>query len=104
MQHVVIHDQFCNDRRSKFFCLCFAYLQILMNAPVLKRMNATSMPCVPIIEAPISVNAPRVSRAMGEIAQVIAPRKMALTDFAVRCRALGSFGRERQRQRHKSMT
>ena len=64
-----------------------------MNAPVLKRMNATSMPCVPIIEAPISVNAPRVSRAMGEIAQVIAPRKMAfkLTDFAVRCQALGSF-------------
>lgn len=62
-----------------------------MNAPVLKRMNATSMPCVPIIEAPISVNAPRVSRAMGEIAQVIAPRKMAFTDFAVRCQALGSF-------------
>ena len=91
MQHVVIHDQFCNDRRSKCFCLCFVYLQILMNAPVLKRMNATSMPCVPIIEAPISVNAPRVSRAMGEIAQVIAPRKMAFTDFAVRCQALGSF-------------
>ena len=54
-----------------------------MNAPVLKRMNATSMPCVPILKAPISVNVQRVSRAMGEIAQVIAPRKMVLTDFGV---------------------
>ena len=44
-------------------------------------MNATSMPCVAILKAPISVNAQRVSRAMGEIVQVIAPRKMALTDF-----------------------
>ena len=49
------------------------------------------MPNVSILTAPISVNAQRVSRAMGEIAQVIARRKMVLTELGVICQALGSF-------------